>query len=36
MSTTAMLKGRDAIAFLEGQGVSYLAVDATGKVLLSE
>lgn len=30
MSTTAMLKGRNAIAFLEGQGVSYLAVDADG------
>ena len=36
MSTTAMLKGPDAIAFLEGQGVSYLAVDADGRVLQSE
>ncbi len=36
MSTTAMLKGTDAIAFLEGQGVSYLAVDADGQVLRSE
>ena len=36
MSTTAMLKGPDAIAFLEEQGVSYLAVDANGKVLRSE
>ena len=35
MSTTAMLKGSDAIAFLEGQGVSYLAVDAHGQVLRS-
>ncbi len=35
MSTTAMLKGPDAIAFLEGQGVSYLAVDARGQVLRS-
>ena len=35
MSTTAMLKGPDAIAFLEGQGVSYLAVDADGHVLRS-
>ena len=32
MSTTAMLKGPDAIAFLEAQGVSYLAVDADGRV----
>ena len=32
MSTTAMLKGPDAIAFLQAQGVSYLAVDADGKV----
>ena len=36
MSTTAMLKGPDAIAFLEGQGASYLAVDADGKILRSE
>ncbi len=36
MSTTAMLKGLDAIAFLQGQGVSYLAVDADGQVLRSE
>ena len=36
ISTTAMLKGPDAIAFLQGQGVSYLAVDADGKVLRSE
>ena len=35
MSTTAMLKGSAAIAFLEGQGVSYLAVDAHGQVLRS-
>ena len=36
MSTTAMLKGPDAIAFLEGQGVSYLTIDASGQVLQSE
>ena len=30
MATTAMLKGSDAVAFLVGQGVSYLAVDADG------
>ena len=35
MSTTAMLKGPDAIAFLQGQGVSYLAVDAAGVVTRS-
>ena len=35
MATTALLKGPDAIAFLEGQGVSYLAVDADGHVLRS-
>ena len=35
MSTTAMLKGPDAIAFLEGQGVSYLAVDAGGEIIRS-
>ena len=35
MTTTAMLKGPDAIAFLEEQGVSYLAVDAVGHVLRS-
>ena len=32
MSTTAMLKGPDAIAFLQAQGVSYLAVDSNGRV----
>ena len=32
MSTTAMLNGPDAIAFLQAQGVSYLAVDANGQV----
>ena len=32
MSTTAMLKGPDAIAFLQAQGVSYLAVDTNGQV----
>ena len=36
MSTTAMLKGPGAIAFLKGQGVSYLAVDADGQILRSE
>ena len=36
MSTTAMLKGPDAIAFLEEQAVSYLAVDTDGQVLRSE
>jgi FAD:protein FMN transferase len=36
MATTAMLKGPDAIAFLQAQGVGYLAVDAQGKVLLSQ
>jgi thiamine biosynthesis lipoprotein len=36
MSTTAMLKGPDAIAFLQGQGVSYLAIDADGQILRSE
>ena len=35
ISTTAMLKGPDAIAFLEGQGVSYLAVDAGGVITRS-
>ena len=32
MSTTAMLKGPDAITFLQAQGVSYLAVDSNGQV----
>ena len=32
MSTTAMLRGPDAIAFLQAQGVSYLAVDSNGQV----
>ena len=32
MSTTAMLKGPDAIAFLQTQGARYLAVDADGRV----
>ena len=36
LSTTAMLKGPDALAFLRGQGVSYLAVDGTGRVLRSD
>ena len=35
MSTTAMLKGPDAIAFLQGQGVSYLAVASDGHVVRS-
>ena len=35
ISTTAMLKGPDAITFLDGQGVRYLAVDADGQVLQS-
>lgn len=35
ISTTAMLKGSDAIAFLEGQGVSYLAVDTAGAITRS-
>ena len=35
LSTTAMLKGADALAFLTGQGVSYLAVDAGGAVFRS-
>ena len=35
ISTTAMLKGPDAIAFLERQGVSYLAVDAAGVITRS-
>ncbi len=35
MSTTAMLKGPDAISFLDGQGVSYLAVDAAGAITRS-
>ena len=35
MATTAMLKGPDAIAFLEGQGISYLAVDAVGTIIRS-
>ena len=32
ISTTAMLNGLDAIAFLQAQGVSYLAVDTNGQV----
>ncbi len=36
MSTTAMLKGPEALAFLQGQGVSYLAVNADGQVSRSE
>ena len=36
MSTAAMLKGPDAIAFLQGQGVSYLAVASDGQVLRSD
>ena len=36
MSTTAMLKGADAIAFLEGQGVDYFAVDARGGIVRSD
>ena len=36
MSTTAMLKGADAIEFLEGQGVSYLVVDANGSITRSD
>lgn len=35
MSTTAMLKGSDATAFLQGQGVSYLAVDTAGAITRS-
>ena len=35
MATTAMLKGPDAIAFLQGQGVSYLVVDAGGVITRS-
>jgi len=36
MSTTAMLTGPDALAFLHGQGVSYLAIDADGHILRSD
>jgi FAD:protein FMN transferase len=32
LTTVAMLKGPDAIAFLESQNVGYLAVDAQGQV----
>lgn len=32
LTTIAMLKGDDALAFLAGQKVGYLAVDASGKV----
>ncbi len=32
LTTVAMLKGNAALAFLAGQGVGYLAVDATGQV----
>ena len=35
MSTTAMLKGSDATAFLQEQGVSYLAVDTAGAITRS-
>ena len=35
MATTAMLKGTDAIAILQGQGVSYLVVDAGGVITRS-
>ena len=36
MSTTAMLKGPDALAFLQGQGVSFLAIDAAGAITRSD
>lgn len=36
MSTTAMLKGVDALSFLQAQGVSYLAVDAAGAITRSD
>ncbi len=36
MATTAMLKGPDALAFLQGQDVSYLAIDADGQILRSD
>jgi FAD:protein FMN transferase len=36
MSTTAMLKGPDAIAFLEAQSVGYFAVNAQGGVVRSD
>jgi FAD:protein FMN transferase len=36
MSTTAMLKGHDALAFLDGQGVSYLAIDVAGVITRSD
>ncbi len=32
LTTVAMLKGDEALAFLVGQGVGYLAVDAAGRV----
>lgn len=32
LTTVAMLKGYDALAFLAGQAVGYLAVDAAGEV----
>jgi FAD:protein FMN transferase len=35
LSTIAMLKGPDAITFLDTQGVSYLAVDAEGNITRS-
>ncbi len=35
LSTTAMLKGCDAVAFLQKQAVAYLAVDAHGTLLRS-
>ena len=31
LTTVAMLKGTDALSFLESQNVAYLAVDATGR-----
>lgn len=34
MSTIAMLKGPDALPFLQAQGADYLAVDGQGQVLL--
>ncbi|MEN9628770.1 MAG: hypothetical protein RJA10_1997 [Pseudomonadota bacterium] len=34
MSTIAMLKGPDALPFLQAQGADYLAVDRHGQVLL--
>jgi thiamine biosynthesis lipoprotein len=34
LSTIALLKGPDALAFLQAQGADYLAVDPQGQVLL--